>query len=128
MQLTRSRIFFGWFVVAGAVLVTFGISGAQFSFGVFMKPMTEDFGWSRATLSLAFGITFMLSGLLRPMAGYFADRYSPKMAVLAGVAVMGSMLLLIPFIQNQAQLYALFSVLAIGVTLEYGTHPDQDSQ
>ena len=120
MQLTRSRIFFGWFVVAGAVLVTFGISGAQFSFGVFMKPMTEDFGWSRATLSLAFGITFMLSGLLRPMAGYFADRYSPKMAVLAGVAVMGSMLLLIPFIQNQAQLYALFSVLAIGVTLGMG--------
>ena len=120
MQLTRSRIFFGWFVVIGAVIVTFGVSGAQFSFGVFMKPMTEDFGWSRATLSLAFGITFMISGLLRPLAGYLADRYSPKMAVLAGVAVMGAILLLIPFIQNQAQLYVLFAILAIGVTLGVG--------
>ena len=120
MQLTRSRIFFGWFVVIGAVIVTFGVSGAQFSFGVFMKPMTEDFGWSRATLSLAFGITFMISGLLRPLAGYLADRYSPKMAVLAGVVVMGAILLLIPFIQNQAQLYVLFAILAIGVTLSVG--------
>ena len=120
MQLTRSKIFYGWFVVAGVVLVTFGVSGAQFSFGVFLKPMTEDFEWSRATLSLAFGITFMLSGLLRPAAGYLADRYSPKMAILAGVTVMGAMLLLIPFIQNQAQLYALFAILAIGVTLGVG--------
>ena len=119
-SLTHSKVFFGWFVVIGAVLVTFGISGAQFSFGVFMKPMTEDFGWSRATLSLAFGITFMISGLLRPLAGYLADRYSPKMAVLAGVAVMGVILLLIPFIQNQAQLYVLFAILAIGVTLGVG--------
>ena len=120
MQLPRSKIFLGWFVVIGAVVVTFGVSGAQFSFGVFMKPMTEAFGWDRATLSLAFGITFMISGLLRPLAGYLADRYSPKMAVLAGVVVMGVILLLIPFIQNQAQLYVLFAILAIGVTLGMG--------
>ena len=120
MQLSRSKIFFGWFVVGGAVLVTFGVSGAEFSFGVFMKPMTEEFGWSRATLSLAFGITFMLSGLLRPAAGYLSDRYSPKTAVLAGVVVMGAMLLLVPFIQNLVQLYVLFAIMAIGVTLGVG--------
>ena len=120
MQLTRSKIFYGWFVVAGGVVVTFGMSGAQFSFGVFMKPMTEDFGWSRAALSLAFGITFMLSGLLRPLAGYWADRYSPKAAFLSGVLVMGATLLLVPFIQNLAQLYVLFAIMAIGVTLGVG--------
>ena len=120
MQLTRSKIFYGWFVIAGAALVTFGVSGAFFSFGVFLKPMTEDFGWGRATLSLAFGITLMISGLLRPAAGYLADRYSPKMVVMAGVAIMGAMFLLIPLVQNQAQLYAVFSVLAIGLTLGVG--------
>ena len=103
------------------MLVSFGVAGGQFSFGVFLKPMTEDFGWSRATLSLAFGTTFMLSGLLRPVAGYLADRYSPKTAVLSGVAVMGAMLLVIPFIQNLAQLYVIFAVMSIGVTL--GTGP-----
>ena len=120
MRLTNSKIFYGWFVIAGGVAVTFGISGAEFSFGVFMKPMTEDFGWSRATLSLAFGITFMLSGLLRPLAGYLADRYSPKAAALSGVVVMGAMLLLVPLIQNLIHLYVLFAAMAIGVTLGMG--------
>ena len=120
MLLTRTKIFYGWFVVVGSVLVMFGISGSQFSFGVFLKPMTEEFGWSRATLSLAFGVTFMLSGLLRPVAGYLADRYSPKAAVLSGVLIMGAMLLLIPLVNNLAQLFAVFTVMAIGITLSTG--------
>ena len=121
LRLYKGKFFYGWLVVAGCVLVSFGISGGQFSFGVFLKPMTEEFGWSRASLSLAFAVTFMLSGLLRPVAGYLADRYSPKIAVLFGVVVMGTMLLLIPFINNLAQLYVLFAIMSIGVTL--GTGP-----
>jgi len=119
--LQQKKVFYGWFVVAGAVLVSFGVAGGQFSFGVFLKPMTAEFGWSRGTLSLAFGTTFMISGLLRPLAGYLADRYSPKIAVLCGVVVMGSMLLVIPFIQNLAQLFVIFAIMSIGITL--GTGP-----
>ncbi|PKB80942.1 MAG: hypothetical protein BZY88_07505 [SAR202 cluster bacterium Io17-Chloro-G9] len=121
MLLKQKKVFYGWLVVAGAVLVAFGVAGGQFSFCVFLKPMTEDFGWSRGTLSLAFGTTFMISGLLRPVAGYLADRYSPKIAVLSGVAIMGCMLLVIPFIQNLAQLFVFFAIMSIGVTL--GTGP-----
>ena len=121
MRLVGEKIFYGWFVVAGCVLVTFGIAGGQFSFGVFLKPMTEDFGWSRASMSLAFAVTFMLSGLLRPLAGHLADRYSPKIATLSGVTVMGTMLLLIPFVGNLAQLYVVFAIMSIGITL--GTGP-----
>ena len=120
MLLTRTKIFYGWFVVAGVVLVMFGISGSQFSFGVFLKPMTEEFGWSRATLSLAFGVTFTLSGLLRPVAGYLADRYSPKATILSGVSVMGAMLLLIPLVNNLPKLFAVFTVMAVGITLSTG--------
>lgn len=121
MLLKQNKLFYGWFVVAGAVLVSFGVAGGQFSFGVFLKPMTEEFNWSRGTLSLAFATTFMLSGLLRPVAGYLADRYSPKAAVLSGVVVMGAMLLVIPFVQNLVQLFVLFAIMSIGITL--GTGP-----
>ena len=121
MRLFSGKIFYGWFVVAGCVFVTFGVAGGQFSFGVFLKPMTEEFGWSRASMSLAFAVTFMLSGLLRPLAGYLADRYSPKIATLSGVMVMGTMLLLVPFVGNLAQLYVVFAIMSIGITL--GTGP-----
>ncbi len=119
--LKRSNIFYGWFVVIGGGLVTMGMSGTQFSFGVFLKPMTEEFEWSRATLSLAFGTTFMLSGLLRPLAGFMADRYNPKVVALSGVLLMGVMLLLLPFIRNLAHLYLIFGVMSIGLTLGTGS-------
>jgi len=120
MRLFRGRVFYGWFVLVGCALVTFGVSGGNHSFGVFLKPMTEEFEWSRGTLSLAFGLTYMISGLLRPLAGYLADRYSPKVAALSGVTVMGLMLFLIPFIGNLSQLYVLFAIMSIGVTLGSG--------
>jgi sugar phosphate permease len=121
MKLFGQKPYYGWFVVAGCVLVSFGVAGGQFSFGVFLKPMTDEFGWSRGSLSLAFALTFMISGLLRPLAGYLADRYSPKLAVLSGVTVMGTILLFIPFINNLVQLYALFAIMSIGIAL--GTGP-----
>ena len=113
--------FYGWYVVFGCAMVTLGVSGGQFSFGVFLHPMTEEFGWSRGTLSLAFGITYMISGLLRPLAGYLADRYNAKWASLSGVVIMGFMLALLPLVNTLWQLYLVFSVMSAGITL--GTGP-----
>ena len=121
MSLFRGKIFYGWWVTIGCSLVVFGVAGGQFSFGVFMTPMTEHFGWSRGTLSAAFGVTYLISGLLRPVAGYLADRYSPKWVALAGVLIMGWMMVLIPRVETLWQLYALFAVMSFGVTL--GTGP-----
>ena len=120
MVLSRGRIFHGWFVVAGSALVVFGVGGSEFSFGVFLKPMTEEFGWSRATLSLAFGTTFMLSGMLWPVAGYLADRFSPKAAALSGAVLMAAMLLLLSFVDNLVQLYLIFAIMAVGIAFATG--------
>ena len=114
------RTFHGWYVVFGCSLVALGTAGTQFSFGVFLQPMTEEFGWSRGTLSLAFGITFMLSGLMRPLAGYLADRYSPKLVALSGVALLGTTLLIVPSVQSLMQLYAVFAVMSIGLAMGVG--------
>ena len=121
MNLIKHKTFYGWWVTIGCALVVFGVAGGQFSFGVFMRPMTEEFGWSRGTLSAAFGVTYLISGLMRPLAGYLADRYSPKWVALAGVLVMGWMLALISAVQELWQLYVMFAIMSFGVTL--GTGP-----
>ena len=121
MRLFGRRIHYGWWVTFGCALVVFGVAGGQFSFGVFMGPMTDEFGWSRGTLSAAFGVTYLISGLMRPLAGYLADRYSPKWVALAGVLIMGWMLALISSVQALWQLYVLFAFMSFGVTL--GTGP-----
>ena len=121
MTLFGRPIFYGWWVTIGCSLVVFGVAGGQFSFGVFMTPMTEHFGWSRGTLSAAFGVTYVISGLMRPLAGYLADRYSPKWVALSGVLIMGWMLALIPRVDSLWQLYVIFAFMSFGVTL--GTGP-----
>ncbi|MEE9261117.1 MAG: MFS transporter, partial [Dehalococcoidia bacterium] len=113
MFFTRSRIYYGWVVTLASAFIVFGVSGSQFSFGVFLKPMSEEFGWSRATLATAFGTTFILTGLLRPVAGYLADRYSPKAVALSGVALMAGMLFLLSQIENLIHLYLVFAVMSI---------------
>ena len=121
MTLFGKHIFYGWLVAIGCSLVVFGVAGGQFSFGVFLTPMTAEFGWSRGTLSAAFGVSYLISGLLRPMAGYLADRYSPKLVALAGVLIMGWMLAVIPRVESLWQLYVLFAIMSLGITL--GTGP-----
>ena len=119
-MLARGNLYYGWIVTFASAFIVFGASGSHFSFGVFLKPMSEEFDWSRAVLATAFGTTFMLSGLLRPVGGYFADRYSPKWVALVGIAIVGAMLLLLPYIQNLVHLFAIFSFMSLGLTLAAG--------
>lgn len=120
MLLNRGNLYYGWIVTFACAFIVFGASGSHFSFGVFLKPMQEEFDWSRAVLATAFGTTFMLSGLLRPVGGYMADRYSPKAVALVGIAIVGAMLLLLPYIQTLVHLFAIFTVMSIGLTLAAG--------
>ena len=120
MLLNRGNLYYGWIVTFACAFIVFGAAGSHFSFGVFLKPMTEEFGWSRAVLATAFGTTFMLSGLLRPLGGYMADRYSPKAVALVGIAIVGAMLLLLPYIQTLVHLFTIFAVMSIGLTLAAG--------
>ena len=115
MKPVNHKIYYGWIVVGASALIIFGITGTQFSFGVFLKPMLADFGWSRGALSTAFGVTFILAGLLRPITGYLSDRYSPKVIALAGVMVMASTLLLLPHVQSLLHVYLVFAVMSIGL-------------
>lgn len=120
MLLNRGNLYYGWIVTFASAFIVFGASGSHFSFGVFLKPMSEEFDWSRAVLATAFGTTFMLSGLLRPVGGYLADNYSPKAVALIGIAIVGAMLLLLPYIQTLVHLFALFAFMSIGLTLAAG--------
>ncbi len=78
---------YGWIVVLGTALILFGGAGSRFSFGVFLRPVTEEFEWSRASMAGALAIAGLATGALRPAAGMLADRYDPKRIVAIGVLI-----------------------------------------
>ena len=60
----RSRIFYGWFVVAAAFTVTFMGFGSAYTFSAFVESLQSDFGASRGSVALVFSLAgFLYFGL-----------------------------------------------------------------
>ncbi|MCW5981250.1 MAG: MFS transporter [Bryobacteraceae bacterium] len=112
------RIYPGWLVVAAAfcgVMVSFG-SLLVFTFGIFLKPLSQEFGWGRESISAAFGIAAMTVAVCSPVLGRLLDRYGARRVVLFCMAVFGvafgSLSLLTPSLLH---LYATFFIIgAVG--------------
>jgi MFS family permease len=106
----------GW-RVAGAAAVGVFVSFASvlvYTFAIFLKPLSEEFGWSRESVSGAFGIAAMTVAVCSPPLGYLLDRHHPRRIILPAIAVFGaafgSLSLLTPSIWH---LYAVFFVLGV---------------
>ena len=53
--------------------------------GLFMGPLHEEFGWSRAEITLGMSITGVLGLVLAPLVGIAVDRYGSRRLVLPGL-------------------------------------------
>jgi sugar phosphate permease len=112
MAILRRRPFYGWLIVAvifvGGVFNT-GIS--LWGIGLFVKPMEEELGWSRATFFAALSLRGLIAGLLSPFVGPLLDsRKGPRRLMLAGSALLGVSIAAMTLVQEVWQLYLLFGV------------------
>jgi len=90
------NIFYGWWMAAaGAVLCMFGYGGFFYSYGTLFNPISHEFGWSRATTSLAFSLARLEGGLEGLITGPLTDKYGPRVMVIAGwlMAAIGFVLM-----------------------------------
>ena len=66
---SRKRLYFGWIVIAAVVVVMLAGSGVRAMFGVFIKPIETDMGWSRQQLSGAAALSLFVLGAVGPTVG-----------------------------------------------------------
>ena len=85
----RSRIYYGWYVVAAAVIISVAVGGASESLSIFRLPMSEVFGWSYASFAVVAAIGALTNGLTQPIIGYLFDRFNSRRVILISVAVIG---------------------------------------
>ena len=114
----RGKLSYGWVVViAGAFVVLIG-GTFQYSFGVFVKPLINRFGWSRTAISASITTRSITSGLTGPMVGALSDRYGPRKFILAGIFFVGLSQILASRITTLWHLYFFLGALAgIGISL-----------
>ena len=90
LRAALSRLDYSSVVLATGFAVLFFNSGTRYAFGLMLKPMTDDLGWSRSELSLALAAFMLVSALAMPFAGRLVDRYSIR-SVLAIGGLIGAL-------------------------------------
>ena len=100
----------GWPVVAGAFLIlTLGF-GSAYSFGAFFAPLEDEFGASRAAVSVAFSAAILVLFSVGPFSGTIADRLGPRLLVSGGTALVGCGLIAASAAQSLWQVQAAFAI------------------
>ena len=82
-----------WVIVALGGLMGCVAIGAMFSLAVFLEPMAADTGWSRAGISTAMTIDFLIMGVAGFLWGTVSDRHGPRVVTLIGATLLGAGLL-----------------------------------
>lgn len=83
------RVPYAWVIVAAGALMTCVALGAMFSLAVFLEPMSTATGWSRAGISSAMTLNFLIMGLGAFAWGAVSDRYGTRVVVLIGAVLLG---------------------------------------
>ncbi len=113
---TARRLHPAWIVLGALTLCMLAASGLRSVFGVYIKPMEADFGWSRGVLSGAAATSLLLLGAVGPLAGRLADRWGPRRVIGLSLLLLGLGSVAASFVQNLWHVYA-----TVGVLMAFGS-------
>ncbi|MEK9660089.1 MAG: MFS transporter [Chloroflexota bacterium] len=121
----RPRIFYGWYIIALTCVSSLFAGGtSQAFFGVFVRSIEADTGWTRTTIAGAITTATFLGGATSWLAGTMADRYGPRGLMTLGVAAYTLGYLGMGLVGAPWQLYpAYISVRLSALHLLSGTVP-----
>jgi MFS family permease len=83
-----------WVIVAAGGLLGCVAIGAMFSLPVFLRPMSQETGWSVTGISMTMTIGFLAMAAASMVWGNLSDRFGPRPVVLTGSAVLAASLAL----------------------------------
>jgi len=110
-----SRIHYAWVVLGVLVVIMITAGGLRASFGVFIKPMEAELGWSRTSLSIAAALSLLVYGSVAPFAGRTADLWGARAVFTVSLGLIALGALASAFVTQLWHLY-----LASGVLMALG--------
>lgn len=111
-QFSKSLIYM---LIGSAFILALSL-GIRHGFGLYLVPMSHEFGWSHQVFSLAIATQNLLWGAVQPFTGALADKYGSKIVVAVG-GVLYCIGLLLMSISSQAWMLNLSAGLIIGLAL-----------
>lgn len=84
------------------------------TFGAFLIPLTTEFGWARAQISIVLAIVAVAGAVLIPLAGRYADRHGARRMLIAGNMALAAGVASLAFLSDSlTQFYISYTWIAI---------------
>ena len=80
---------YGWVIVAAGAVITCLAMGAMFALPVYLQPIAEETGWTRAGISGAMTVGFIVMGVAGFFWGTLTDRVGARPVILTAAALLG---------------------------------------
>jgi MFS family permease len=109
---SRRAFSYSWVILATGFGIMVLSSGLNMSFGVFVRTLIHDYGWTTSMVSLTYSIFMISAGIASFTAGRLADRCSPRLVFLGGSAIYGLGILLASQTSALWHLYLCYGVMA----------------
>lgn len=94
-------------------------SVTTYGFGLFIEPLTAEFGWSRSQVSSGLSVAALLSVPLAPLLGAMVDRWGSRRLALPGIIMTGLCLTSFSLANGSVTqwlvLWAGYAILSVGV-------------
>jgi MFS family permease len=100
-----------WVIVAAGALMTCVAVGAMFSLAIFLEPIATATQWSRAGISSAMTLNFLIMGVGGFAWGAATDRFGPRGVVVIGAMLLGLALVLASQVESLLVFQLTFGVL-----------------
>lgn len=114
-------VFYGWWIVAASFFMFLICGGAvYYGFTAFFNPIAMEFGWSAASVSLAFSLRSVEAGLMAPLLGYLMDKFGARKIIILGIILLGFGFVLMSRTNSLFHFYASFLLLSLGASCGIG--------
>ena len=110
--------FYRTLLIVCLFFITFLVYGSYHSFGVFLKPLAQEFNVTRSVVSGAISVAWIAHGIFAVVAGIVSDRRGPRPVMLAAIALIS---LGYGLMMTSSSLWQLY--LYVGVILGTGMAP-----
>jgi len=97
------------------------VANLQYGWTLFVNPIGERHGWTRAAIQVAFTIFVLTETWLVPIEGYLVDRFGPRAVVMVGGILCGIGWVVNSYADTLTLLYIGAAIGGIGAGAVYGT-------
>jgi MFS transporter, OFA family, oxalate/formate antiporter len=110
-----------WMQLFLGILCMAMIANLQYGWTLFVNPISEKFGWTKAAIQVAFTIFVLTETWLVPIEGYLVDRFGPRPVVMVGGVLCAIGWILNSMADSLGFLYVAAAISGVGAGAVYGT-------